>query len=169
MFQQRDIALLGLSKPDEPANRRRILADFWDTWEIGGVALVEIATWHYMYDHPQATAAELRAEVVRLAKETWNHYYAPVLGGKDVLLLGIYSHMIQNTLYLPDYPIGHLIAAQIEEHLAKQPPGSLGREFERMAKFGQVTPDLWLKNATGSPLSTAPLLRMTEAALQAAR
>ena len=107
----------------------------WDTWEIGGVALVEIATWHYLYDHPQATPAELRAEVVRLAKQTWNHYYAPVLGGKDVLLLGIYSHMIQNTLYLPDYPIGHLIAAQIEEHLAKQPPGSLGREFERMAKF----------------------------------
>ncbi len=169
VFQQRDIALLGLSKPDEQANQRRILADFWDTWEIGGVALVEIATWHYMYDHPQATPAELRAEVVRLAKQTWNHYYAPVLGGKDVLLLGIYSHMIQNTLYLPDYPIGHLIAAQIEEHLAKQPPGSLGREFERMAKFGQVTPDLWLKNATGAPLSTAPLLRMTEAALKAAR
>jgi len=169
VFQQRDIALLGLQKPADESTQRRILADFWDTWEIAGVALVEIATWHFMYDHPQATPAELRAEVVRLAKETWNRYYAPVLGEKDVLLLGIYSHMIQNTLYLPDYPLGHLIAAQIEEHLAKQPAGSLGREFERMAKMGQVTPDLWLKNATGAPLSTAPLLRMTEAAIQHAR
>ncbi len=169
VFQQRDIALLGIGTPDEESSRRRILADFWDTWEIAGVALVEIATWHYMYDHPQATPAQLRAEVVRLAQETWNRYYAPVLGGQDVLLLGIYSHMIQNTLYLPDYPLGHLIAAQIEEHLAKQPAGSLGREFERMAKLGQVTPDLWLKHATGAPLSAAPLLRMTEAALKPAQ
>ncbi len=167
VFQQRDIALLGLARPDAESLRRRIFSDFWDTWEIAGVALVEIATWHYMYDHPQATPQELRAEVVRLAKETWNRYYADVLGEKDVALLGIYSHMIQNTLYLPDYPIGHLIAAQIEEHLAKQPPSSLGREFERMAKMGAVTPDLWLKNATSAPLSTAPLLRMTEAALKA--
>lgn len=167
VFQQRDIALLGIQKPDAATNHRRVLADFWDTWELAGVSLVEIATWHYMYDHPDATPAELRAEVVRLAKETWNHYYAPVLGGKDELLLGIYSHMIQNTLYLPDYPIGHLIAAQIEEHLAKQPAGSLGKEFQRMAKLGQVTPDLWMKNATGAPIQTAPLLRMTEAALKA--
>ena len=169
VFQMRDISLLGLAKPDPEADRRRILSDFWDTWEIAGVALVDIAAWHYMYDHPQATAKELRAEVVRIAKETWNRYYADVLGGKDVLLLGVYSHMIQNTLYLPDYPIGHLIAAQIEEHLAKQPPGSLGSEFERMAKMGAVTPDLWLQHATGAKLSTAPLLRMTQAALAASK
>ena len=167
VFQQRDMELLGLQKPDAATIHRRVLADFWDTWELAGVSLVEIATWHYMYEHPEATPAELRAEVVRLAKETWNHYYAPVLGGKDELLLGIYSHMIQNTLYLPDYPIGHLIAAQIEEHMAKQPAGSLGKEFERMAKLGQLTPDLWMKYATGAPIQTAPLLRMTEAALKA--
>ena len=33
-----------------------------------------------------------------------------VIGKKDVVLLGIYSHMIHSFLYLPDYPIGHLIA-----------------------------------------------------------
>ena len=60
VFQQRDLALLGIGTPDEESSRRRILADFWDTWEIAGVALVEIATWHYLYDHPQATPAELR-------------------------------------------------------------------------------------------------------------
>lgn len=169
VFQQRDLELLGLGKPDESAEPLRVLHDFYSTWEIAGVALVEIAAWHYMYDHPEATAADLRAEVVRLSRETWNRYYAPVLGGKDVLLLGIYSHMIQNTLYLPDYPLGHLIAFQIEQHLKKQAPGSLGREFERMASYGAVTPDLWLVHATGAPLGTGPILEATEQALRAVK
>ena len=167
VFQQRDLELLGLGKPDAAADRLRVLHDFFSAWEIAGVALTEIATWHFMYEHPEATPAQLREQVVRLARETWNRYYEPVLGGRDTLLLGIYSHMIQNTLYLPDYPLGHLIAFQIEEHLAKQPAGSLGKEFERMASYGAVTPDLWLVHATGAPLSTAPLLLATQAALAA--
>ena len=167
VFQERDLELLGLGKPDAAAERRRVLHDFYSAWEIAGVALTEIAAWHFMYDHPEATPAELRQEVVRVARDLWNRYYEPVLGGKDSLLLGIYSHMIQNTLYLPDYPLGHLIAFQIEEHLAKQPAGSLGKEFERMASYGSVTPDLWLQHATGAPLSTAPLLKATQAALAA--
>ena len=167
VFQQRDLELLGLSQPDPQADSLRVINDFFSTWEIAGVALVEIATWHFMYDHPEATAAELRQAVTGIARDIWNRYYAQVLGQPDALLLGVYSHMIQNTLYLPDYPLGHLIAFQIEQHLRKQPPGSLGREFERMATFGQVTPDLWLVHATGSPLSTAPLLSATEEALKA--
>jgi hypothetical protein len=106
--------------------------------------------------------------VAGIARDVWNRYYAQLLGQQDALLLGIYSHMIQNTLYLPDYPLGHLIAFQIEEHLRKQSSngGSLGREFERMATYGQVTPDLWLVHATGSPLGTAALLSATEQALR---
>ena len=46
--------------------------------------------------------------------DMWNRYFAPVFKKKDVILLGIYSHMIDSSLYLPDYPIGHLIANQIE-------------------------------------------------------
>ena len=87
-----------------------------------------------------------------------------MLGGKDSLLLGIYSHMINYPLYLFNYPLGHLIAFQIEEHMKKA--GTLGPEFERMAKFGAVTPDLWMENATGAPVGAGPLLRATEAALQ---
>ena len=55
--------------------------------------------------------------------------------------------MIDAFLYLPDYPIGHLIAFQIEEQMKKA--GSIGAEFERMARIGAVTPDLWMENATG--------------------
>jgi hypothetical protein len=163
VFQARDLELLDLGKPDAESERLRALNDLWATFEIAGVSLVDLGVWHWMYAHPQATPAELRAATVQVAREVWNKYYAPVFGTKDVLLLGIYSHMISSFLYLPDYPLGHLIAAQIEEHLRKA--GQLGDEFERMAKYGAVTPDLWMKNATGAPVSTAPLLRMAAAAL----
>lgn len=163
VFQARDLELLGLGKPDAEAERERVLNDFWQTWEIAGVALVDIAVWHWMYEHPNATAAELREATVGIAKDVWSRYYAPVLGGEETPLLGIYSHMISYPLYLPDYPLGHLISFQIEEHLKKK--GPLGAEFERMARQGAVTPDVWMVNATGAPVSAEPLLRATEAAL----
>ena len=141
----------------------RVLADFWATFEIAGVALCDLATWHWMYEHPAATPAELRQAVVRIAREHWNRFYAPLLGVQDSVLLGIYSHMIAYPLYLSDYPLGHLIAFQIEEHLKKSP--GFGTEVERMMSFGAVAPDLWMVHATGSPVSADPLLRATEKAL----
>jgi hypothetical protein len=73
--------------------------------------------------------------------------------------------MISYPLYLSDYPLGHLIAFQLEEQLRKR--GPLGAEFERMARQGSVTPDVWMVKATGAPVSAQPLLRATEAALKA--
>jgi len=165
VFQARDLELLGLKQPDAASERERVLNDFWQTWEIAGVALVDVAAWHWMYAHPDATPTQLREAVVRIAEETWTRYYAPVLGGTGTPLLGVYSHMISYPLYLSDYPLGHLIAFQIEEHLAKT--GRLGAEFERMASFGAVTPDVWMTHATGAPVSAEPLLRATAAALAA--
>jgi hypothetical protein len=163
VFQARDLELLGLARPDAAADRLKTLSELWTTYEIGGAALVDLGAWHWMYAHPKATPAELRAAVVDLSRSVWNQYYAPVFGARDATLLGIYSHMISSFMYLPDYPLGHLIAAQIEEHMRKS--GALGAEFERMASFGEVTPDLWMKHATGEPVSAAALLRMSEAAL----
>ncbi|HVE83746.1 MAG TPA: hypothetical protein VND93_12885 [Myxococcales bacterium] len=164
VFQARDLELLGLSRPDPESERMRALDDFWSAFEISSVALVDVATWHWMYEHPGATPAQLRQAVVRIAKETWNKYDAPVLGGKDAVLLGIYSHMLSNPLYLADYPLGHLIAFQIEEHL-RALKGPLGPELERMARIGNVAPDVWMTQATGAPVSTAPLLRAAGDAL----
>ena len=79
--------------------------------------------------------------------------------------LGVYSHMIQSFLYLPDYPIGHLIAVQVEEQMKKA--GSIGPEFERCAKIGNVTPDMWMKKATGAPVGPDALLAATGHALAA--
>ncbi len=164
VFQVRDLELLGLPPPSAEAERERVLASFWNTWEIAGVALVDVRVWHWLYANPEATATELREATVRIAREVWDRAYAPVLGGKGSALLGVYSHMIAYPLYLADYPLGHLIAFQIEEHLAKG--GSLGAEFERMASHGRVIPDAWMTHATGEPVSAEPLLRATARALQ---
>jgi len=164
-FQAKDLELLGLGKPSARDERLRVLGDFWATWEISGVALLDIALWHWMYEHPDATPAQLREATVSLARDLWNRHYAPVLGEKDSALLGIYSHIIAPSfLYLPAYPLGHLIAFQLEEKLRGSRSGA---EFERAASFGRVTPDDWMVHATGSPVSAEPLLRATEAALAA--
>jgi len=71
--------------------------------------------------------------------------------------------MISNGLYLPDYPIGHLIALQIKEQVRRT--GDLGGEFERMTRQGRLTPDLWMQRATGAPVGPAALLAAAERAL----
>ncbi|HRP34719.1 MAG TPA: hypothetical protein PLI48_02440 [Gammaproteobacteria bacterium] len=164
VFQARDRELLGLAQPDASAEALQTLNSFWGTFEIGGVALVDMAVWHWMYDHPEATPAELKAATVRIAKDIWNEYYAPVFGVRDVVLLGIYSHMIHSFLYLPDYPIGHLIAHQIEEQVRKT--GDVAAEVERMSRIGSIAPDLWMQEATGSPVGAGAMLAATERALE---
>jgi len=163
VFQGHDLELLGLPAPDARSQAEKILNDFWGTFEIAGVALVDLRVWHWMYDHPQATPAELNAATVQIGKDIWNRFYAPIFHKQDVVLLAVYSHMIDAFLYLPDYPIGHLIAFQIEEQMRKA--GAIGPEFERMAKTGRVSPDLWMENATGRPVGAEALLQATERAL----
>jgi hypothetical protein len=165
VFQGHDLELLGLPAPDARSQSEKTLNDFWGTYEIAGVALVDMAIWHWMYEHPRATPKELNAATVQISKDVWNQYYAPVFQQKDVVLLGIYSHMIDSFLYLPDYPIGHMIAFQIEEQMKRA--GSIGPEFERMAKMGDVTPDLWMEHATGKPVGPEALLEATQGALAA--
>ncbi len=173
VFQNRDLELLGLSKASEESRREAVLADFWATWEIAGVALVDVAVWHWMYDHPGATPEQLRDATVKIAGDVWKKYYAPVLGGVDKAgnatpLLGIYSHMIAYPIYLTDYPLGHLISFQIEEQIEKAATQKItaGAEIERMAKFGATAPDVWMKNASGEPVSAQPLLRATAKAMK---
>lgn len=164
VFQGHDLELLGLTKQDAKSRALKTLDDFWGAYEIAGVALVDMAVWHWMYDHPNATPAQLKEATLQIAKDTWNKYYAPHFKKRDVVLLGIYSHMIDSFLYLPDYPIGHMIAFQIEEQMEKA--GNIGPEFERMAVTGSVVPDLWMKKATGAPVGPEALLTATGKALK---
>ena len=173
VFQARDLELLDIKDKDaEGAKREKTLSDFWMTWEIAGVALVDVGVWHWMYDHPGATAAQLKDATNQIALEVWRKYYAPVLGGASdgnsaTPLLGVYSHMIAYPLYLADYPLGHLIAFQIDEQIetAKKQGKRFGDEIERIARVGNIAPDLWMQNASGKPVTAEPLLTATEKAL----
>jgi hypothetical protein len=164
VFQARDLELLGLAERDEQAEALAVLDAFWNTFEIAGVSLVDVDVWHWMYRNPDATPAQLRDAVVRISQEVWNRYYAPHFGQRDSPLLGIYSHMISYPLYLADYPLGHLIAFQIRQQMERA--GTVGPEFVRMATVGNVTPDLWMRQATGVPVGAEALLAATEAALR---
>ena len=163
VLQGHDLEVLGLAAPNAHAETLKTLNDFWNTYEISGVALVDMDVWHWMYAHPSATPEQLRDATVQIAKNIWNQYYAPILGKKDVVLLAVYSHMIDSFMYLPDYPIGHLIAFQVEQQMKRA--GAIGPEFERMATMGHVTPDMWMIHATGKPVGSEALLTATEQAL----
>ena len=164
VLQNHDLELLGLTQPDAKSKALATLNEFWGTYEIAGVALVDMAVWHWMYDHPNATPADLKQATVQISKDIWNQYYAPVFKKKDVVLLGIYSHMIDSFMYLPDYPLGHMIAFQVEEKMDDM--GKIGPQFERVAKYGSVAPDLWMKHATGAPVGPDALLAATDRALK---
>ena len=164
IFQKRDLELLGLKNPNPEDEYWLALDNFWSCYEIMGVSLVDIQVWEWLYANPDATAEQLKEAVINAAKEVWNSYYAGILGGKDETLLGIYSHMIDYPLYLPNYPMGHLIAFQIEQQVRGK---NLADEMNRMYTQGSIIPQLWMKNAVGSPISTEPLLAATTEALQA--
>jgi len=166
VFQSRDLEVLGLPAVGEDARRNEVLQSLWATYEIGGVSLVDMKVWNWMYAHPEASPAELRDAVVSVAREVWNRWYAPIFGERDVELLAIYSHLIQAALYLPDYAIGQIVAFQVEPRLRT---GSFGDEVERMTRLGRLTPDAWMRAATGSPLSTEPLLEAARNALHPSR
>jgi hypothetical protein len=166
VFQSRDLELLGFPPEGEEARRNEALSALWATYEIGGVSLVDMKVWNWMYAHPQASPAELREAVVSIAREVWNRWYAPNFGERDVELLAIYSHLIQAALYLPDYAIGQIVAFQVAPRLMA---GAFGEGVERMTRLGRLTPDAWMRAATGSPLSTAPLLEAARASLKAER
>ncbi|HOJ25543.1 MAG TPA: hypothetical protein PK081_09820 [Bacteroidales bacterium] len=159
LFQARDLDLLGIKNKDSLQYYLNTLDVAWSLYEIIGVALVDMYTWQWIYEHPQATADELKETVINNAKNIWNKYYAPVFGKKDETILAIYSHMINDPLYLPNYPIGHIISFQLEEYLKDK---TFGKEIIRMYSLGKLTPQVWMQKAIGENISIDPLLNATK-------
>lgn len=161
LFQVRDLQLLGYGRQTMDADAT--LDIFWNMYEIMGVSLVDMYTWRWLYAHPDATASGLRDAVLSIAREVWNKYYEPVLGTHDSPLLAIYSHMLDYPMYLPNYPIGHIIHYQLEEHLAKcGSDAAFATELQRIYRQGRLTPQAWMKGAVGSPISIDPILAAVE-------
>lgn len=156
LFQARDLQLLGYGKKE--MDREAVLDQFWGMYEIMGVSLVDMRMWKWLYAHPEANAAELREAVLQIAAEVWNAYYEPVLGEKDCILLAIYSHMVNSPMYLPNYPIGHLVQFQLEQELANKEGLEWAEAYERWYRLGRLTPQQWLKQAVNGKLSVQPVL-----------
>ena len=161
-FQQRDLDLLGMTNASLDNNALQTLDIFWSNYEIMGVSLVDQKVWKWLYQHPNADKTALKMEVIQIAKEVWNEYYAPIFGVKDQTILAIYSHMIDNPLYLSAYPIGYLIHFQIEKQVEGK---NFADEIMRIYSKGRITPQIWLKESFGEGLTNKPLLEATDKAL----
>lgn len=157
LFQQRDLQLLGYGR--QKMDREVVLDQFWGMYEIMGVSLVDMQMWQWLYAHPKATAADLRAATIEIAARVWNEYFEPVLGEKDCVLLAIYSHMVNSPMYLPNYPIGHIVQFQLEEALADKSQTEWAQNYERWYRLGRLTPNEWMRQAVNGELSVAPILR----------
>ena len=163
IFQQRDLMLLGMKENNPEKEKMEILDNVWSLMEIMGVGMVDMNMWKWMYENPETTPAQLKETVINIAIDTWNKYFAPVLGVKDSPVLAIYSHMINSPLYLANYSYGHVIQFQIEEYLKGK---NLAGEIDRMYKEGRLTPQQWMLGAVGSKISTEPLLKSLDKILK---
>jgi len=166
VFQKQDLALLGLKQSDPLHEHLLVLDDLWGSYEIMGVSLVDMNVWKWMYEHPDATADELKQAVREIAIDIWNRYFAEVFGIKDQAILAIYSHMISSPMYLPNYGVGSIIQFQIEQYLLGK---DFASEIERMYSIGRIIPQEWMKQALGSGISPEPMLDAAGLALEAIR
>jgi hypothetical protein len=163
LFQVRDLELLGIKDENPEKAHLMALDHFWMSCEIMGVSLVDMKVWKWMYEHPNATPAQLKEAVITSAKEVWNLYFSPVFGSKDEPILAIYSHMIDNPLYLPNYPVGHLISFQVEQQVEGK---VLGEELLRMYTPGRLTPEVWMMQGVGKKISIEPTVKAVDEALK---
>jgi len=162
IFQSRDLKLLGYNNTNPDQEKLDNLDTAWSLMEIMGVGLVDMKIWKWLYAHPEATAGELKGAVQTITKEVWNIYFSPVFGIKDEPILGIYSHMISNPLYLAAYSYGQIIEFQLEEHLSGK---SFPNEIDRIYMQGRIIPQRWMEGAVGSKISVKPILNKLEKAI----
>ena len=163
VFQKRDLELLGVKNDDPEKEKLNVLDKIWHLYEISGVSMLDIAVWKWLYANPDATAEQLRDAVVRLSKEIWNEYFASVFGIKDQTILAIYSHTVSYPLYLSAYAFGQIIEFQLEQYITGK---DFAKEVGRIFRIGRLTPNQWMLEATGEPLSTEALLGKVRAIIQ---
>jgi hypothetical protein len=163
IFQSRDLMLLDMKEQNPDKQRLETLDAAWSLMEIMGVGMVDMKTWKWMYENPGATPAQLKENVIRIANETWNKYFSPVIGIKDSPILAIYSHMVDSPLYLANYSYGQIVQYQLEGYLAGK---DFAKEIDRIFSQGRLTPQQWMQGAVGSRISTQPLVKALDEVLK---
>jgi hypothetical protein len=71
--------------------------------------------------------------------------------------------MIDNPLYLSNYPVGHLIDFQIDGFIKDK---KFSTEVDRMYTLGRLTPQAWMQGAVGTAISIDPMLKAVDEALK---
>jgi hypothetical protein len=163
VFQSRNLILLGMKDNAVDKEKMETLNAAWTLMEIMGVGMVDMRAWKWLYENPEANAKQLKEAIKTIAVDTWNKYFAPVIGVKDSPILAIYSHMVDSPLYLANYSYGHIIQFQLEEYFKGK---NLTDEIDRIYKQGRLTPQQWMISATGSKISAQPILNSLERFLQ---
>ncbi len=170
-FLYQSLAKRVLGIEDESAAERAFheetVASMLMTCQIAGPSLVELRTWREIYELGDACDAEaVRTALLRNAKEVWAEFFQDQFGDDPYHILGAYQHMLGHPLYLADYAIGRTISHQIRSHMRGR---DLAAETRRICSIGSVTPDAWMREAVGGPLSATPLVTDTATALEAIR
>jgi hypothetical protein len=155
VFQNRDLMLLGMKDTNPEKQKMETFASAWSLMEIMGVGMVDMKAWKWLYANPSATPEQLKQSIISIAIDTWNKYFAPVMGVKDSPILAIYSHMVDSPLYLANYSYGHIVQFQLEEYLKGK---RLPDEVDHMFRQGRLTPQQWMMGATGEKISAKPIL-----------
>jgi hypothetical protein len=158
LYQSLAKRVLGLEDAAEAERQFAVdsVATMLSACQIAGPSLLELRAWRWLYAHPEATAAELRAEVLRIAEDLWGRFYARDFGADPYRILAAYQHMIAHPLYLPDYTLGHMMSHQIRSYMQGK---DLAAETKRITSLGCLTPDRWMRLAVGGPVSPEPLAR----------
>jgi len=166
LYQSKASEVIGLQP--EPGDREPWAVDaiqaMLSACQIAGPALVDLHAWRWLYEHPECTPCEFRDQVISIAGELWDRFYAEDFGEDPYHILAAYQHMVAHALYLPDYVIGHVQSQQIRVHMRGR---DLAAETRRICSIGRFTPDLWTRTAVGSPISVEPMIKDVEAALDA--
>lgn len=167
MYQGLAKRVLGLEDPAQAdrAYHENALSGMLMACQIAGPGLVELRTWRWLYEQGDAATAEgLREALLRNAREVWDAHFAEHFGADPYHILGAYQHMIAHPLYLPDYALGRMIGQQIASHMRGK---DLAAETKRICSIGSLTPDAWMRQAVGGPLSAQALIDDAAAALRA--
>jgi hypothetical protein len=163
VFQSRNLMLLDMKDNTADKDKMETLNAAWSLMEIMGVGMVEMKSWKWLYENPDATPSQLKESMIKFAVDTWNKYFAPVIGTKDSPILAIYSHMVEVPLYLPNYSYGHIVQFQLEEFLKGK---KLTDEIDRMFRQGRLTPQQWMMGAVGKKISAQPILNALDEVLK---
>jgi len=156
LYQSLAPRLLGIEGEDDADAGRRASAEILlETAQIAGPSLVELRTWRWMYRNPDATPEALRDAMLEIAAELWARHYEEDFGPDPYHTLAAYQHMVAFPLYLPDYPLGHIMSHQIRAHMEGR---DLAAETLRICSTGRLTPDRWMREAVGGPISVEAML-----------